>query len=88
MINRIYTKINNLFIITNQFYVVSKTIINKLFTKKEYFLLIVSKMSMKLNKNLKIGYFCTKPYRMEWDEIRPNIMIHSDLWPMGHNKER
>ena len=56
--------VNNLFTIINQFYfVVSNlyTIINKLFTKNIIFLLIVSKVDMNLNKNLKTEYFCTKP---------------------------
>ena len=34
--------------------------VNKLFTKKGVFLVIVFRMDMKLNKSLKIGYFCTK----------------------------
>ena len=57
MVNRLYTIVNNLFTITNHFYVVVNnlcTIINKLFTKKMVFLLIVSKMNMKLNKNIKV----------------------------------
>ena len=54
--------VNNLFIIINYFYVANLyTIINKLFTKKMIFLLIVLKVDMNLNKNLKMGYFCTKP---------------------------
>ena len=63
MINRLYSIINNLFTIINHFHVIVNnlyTIINKLFTKK-IFLLIVQKIDMKLNKNLKIRYFCTKP---------------------------
>ena len=55
---------NNLFTIINPFYfIVSNlyTIINKLFTQKNVFLLIVSKVHIKLNKNPKVGYFCTKP---------------------------
>ena len=60
----VYTMVNNLFTIINHFYVIVSNlyiIINKLFTKKEVFLLIVSKMNMKLNKNPKVEYFCTKP---------------------------
>ena len=51
--------INNLFIIINHFCVVVSnlyTIINKLL-KKKVFLLIISKIHMKLNKNPKVGYF-------------------------------
>ena len=61
--NRLYTMENNLFIIINHFYVVISnlyTIINYL--PKKIFLLIVSKMDMKLNKNSKVGYFCRKPF--------------------------
>ena len=56
MVNYFYIMINNLFTIINYFYfVVSNlyTIINKSFIKK-IFLLIVSKMNMKLNKNSKV----------------------------------
>ena len=55
--------VNNLFTIIDHFYVVGSNlygIINKLFIKKRVFSLIVSKMDMKLNKNPKVGYFCTK----------------------------
>ena len=51
--------INNLFTIINYFYVdVSNLyiIINKLFTKKDI-LLIILKVDMNLNKNLKVGFF-------------------------------
>ena len=64
IVNRLYTMVNKLFTIINQFYVVVSnlyTIINKLFTKKIVFLLIVLKVDMKLNKNIKVGYFYTKP---------------------------
>ena len=37
------------------------TIINKLFIKKMVLFLIVSKVDIKLNKNPKVTYFCTKP---------------------------
>ena len=62
IVNKLYTMINNLFTIITHFYAIVSnlyTIINKLFTKK-VFLLIVSKVDMKLNKNLKVEYFCTK----------------------------
>ena len=55
--------VNKLFIIINQFYVVVSNlyiIINKLFTKK-IFLLIVSKININVNKNLKVEYFSRKP---------------------------
>ena len=68
-----YNMINKLFIIINQFYVVLSNlylIINKLF-KKIIFLLIFSKVNMKLNKNLKIWYFC----RCKWILYQPK-----DFW--------
>ena len=55
--------VTNLFIIINRFYIVISnlyTIIKKLFNKN-VFLLIISKVDMKLNKKKKVGYFCTKP---------------------------
>ena len=58
--NRLYTMV---YTIINRFYNVLNnlcTMVNKLFTKKRVFVLIVLKMDMKLNKNLKIKYFCTK----------------------------
>ena len=60
MVNRLYSMVNNLFTTINHFYVVVSNLyitINKLVNKKEYFLLIVSKMDMKLNKNLKLNIF-------------------------------
>ena len=36
------------------------TTINKLFTKNKVFLLIISKVDMKLDESLKVGYFCIK----------------------------
>ena len=56
VVNKLYIMINNLFTIINQFYVVISnlyTIINKSFTKK-IFLLIISKVDMKVNKNLHV----------------------------------
>ena len=56
--------VNNLFTIKDNFYIIISnlySIINKLFIKKRLFLLVVSKMDMKLNKNSKGGYFCIKP---------------------------
>ena len=59
MVNSLFTIKNRFFVVVNNLY----TIINKVFTnKKKIFLLIVSKVDMKSNKNLKIGYFCTKPF--------------------------
>ena len=55
--------VNDLFTIINQFYIIVSNlyiIINKLFIKKMVFLLLISKVDMKLNKNPKlIEYFCT-----------------------------
>ena len=54
LVNRLYTMVNNLFTIINQFYIVVSNlyvIISKLLQKKKKdFLLIVSKVDMKLNK--------------------------------------
>ena len=64
LVNILYTLVNKLYTIINKFYVVVNhldTMKNKLFTKKNVFLLLVLKMDMKLNENLKVGYFCTKP---------------------------
>ena len=72
IVNRLYTMINKLFTIINQFYIV----VNNLYTikiiiyQKIIFLLIFSKVDIKLNENLKIGYFCTKPYQTSPSLVR------------------
>ena len=66
MINRLYIMVNNLFTVINQFFIIVYNlyiIVNKLFTKKMVFLLIVLNVDIKLNKNTKVGYFCTKPQK-------------------------
>ena len=58
LVNKLYTIINRFYIIVNIFY----NMVNKLFTKKKgVYLLIILKMNRKLNENLKVEYFCTKP---------------------------
>ena len=64
--------INKLFTIINQFYV----IVNKLFITKRVFLLIISKVDMKLNENLKVGYFSQSP-KIKWG-TRSSSNILSD----------
>ena len=54
VVNRLYIMVNKLFIIINQFYIIVSnlyTIINQLFTEKMLFLLIISKVDIKLRKN-------------------------------------
>ena len=63
MVNRLYIMVNNLFTIISQFYTIVNNlyiITNKLFIKKRVFLLIISKVAIKLNKNSQVGYFYTK----------------------------
>ena len=53
LVNRLHTMINKLFTIINQFYIFVSNlyiIMNKLFIRKRAFLLIVSKVNMKLMK--------------------------------------
>ena len=59
MINQFYCVVSNLY-----------TVINKLFTKKMIFLLIVSKVDIKLKKNLKVEYFCTKSLSKSIGKLR------------------
>ena len=60
MVNRLYTLVNKLYTIIYKFYIVNNlyTRVNKLFEKKK---LIILKMNMKLNENVKVRHFCIKP---------------------------
>ena len=82
MVNKLYSIINRFYSVVINLYI----IVNKLFTEKKGNFFNSFTNRYELNKNLKVGYFCTKPeMKLRWAYICPPVHI---MWLHPWIKDR